>query len=148
MARGGTELEMYVVRLRQQRPNAITGATVALFFMTLSGCKQPAVQVPPTPVPVAKLTKPTITYFEVEPTTISEGQTSFLRWSVENAHDLKITPDVGTVQASDRRQISPAKTTTYELTATNAAGSVVASVTVAVSSPLHQSKERLNRRHV
>ena len=76
---------------------------------------------------------PVIANFTANPTTISAGQNSTLQWSVQNATSISIS-SVGTVQASGTRSVSPAVTTAYTLTATNAAGSTTATATVTVGS--------------
>src|SRR6185436_4441804 len=53
-------------------------------------------------------------------------------WQVENATTVSITPGIGTVKANDCVSVSPASTTTYVLTATNASGSTTASATLTV----------------
>jgi peptidoglycan-associated lipoprotein len=103
-----------------------------------SGCHQPAAPVTPTAPaarPAVTESKPSIQYFDAEPTTVQNGQSSSLKWSVENATKIEIDHDIGPVQASDRRTISPQETTTYVLRASNAAGGEERSVTVSVSTP-------------
>jgi hypothetical protein len=76
---------------------------------------------------------PTIQSFTVSgDDTISAGQQTTLAWSVLNATSVSISPGVGAVATSGNVDVSPAATTTYTLTATNAAGSVNATVQVGV----------------
>lgn len=76
-----------------------------------------------------------MSYFDAEPSIITAGQSSSLRWSVHNATVVEISPEIGQVKGSDRHLISPVQTSTYALRASNAAGTVEASVTVTVSRP-------------
>jgi peptidoglycan-associated lipoprotein len=118
---------------------ASIGLTVLLGF----SCHKPVTQVanPPASAPAAVAEKPTLDYFNAEPTAITAGQNSSLRWSVNNATKLEIEPDIGLSSSSGQRDISPAQTTTYTLTASNAAGSIEASVTVSLSRPLPAASE-------
>src|SRR5262249_17789412 len=69
---------------------------------------------------------------------ISDIQSTTLSWSVTGANNLSINQGVGDVSGMSSVSVSPAKTTTYLLTATNAAGagsssaSVIALTTVTV----------------
>ena len=76
--------------------------------------------------------KPRIIRFSAVPGTIMSGQNSTLLWVVENATKVNITPTVGDVSLGGTQDVSPAATTIYTLTATNAAGSVTATATVNV----------------
>jgi hypothetical protein len=76
--------------------------------------------------------EPRVLGFSANPTTITAGQTSALTWRVENAQTVQIT-GLGTVQASGTENVSPSQTTTYTLTATNAAGTTTATVTITVN---------------
>jgi peptidoglycan-associated lipoprotein len=107
----------------------------AILVLSLSACKQPSPQVPSAPAPKANTAPPAINSFKAEPATIPVGQTSVLTWSVENADRIRIEPEDGGVLGNDRRSVSPAKTTTYSLIASNSAGTVQAAVTVSVASP-------------
>ena len=111
---------------------------IAGFALLLSfACHKPAVQTPASPAPAASTAseKPTINYFDAEPSIVTAGQGSSLRWSIDNATNVEISPEIGQVKANDRHLISPAQTATYVLKASNAAGTVEASVTVTVSRP-------------
>ncbi len=109
----------------------------ALVLVLAAGChkKTPPPPPPPAPSPAAPLgNKPVISYFTAEPTTISSGQPSSLRWSVDNATNVQID-DVGPVSPNGRRAVYPTATTTYHLTATGPGGNSDASATVTVASP-------------
>ncbi|QRN99923.1 hypothetical protein JRI60_13260 [Archangium violaceum] len=77
---------------------------------------------------------PMIGHLVAAPSTIDPGQSTTLNWEVVGATSLSLEPEVGTVTGS-RVSVSPAKTTTYTLRATNDVGSVTASVTVTVTVP-------------
>ena len=74
---------------------------------------------------------PIILNFSASPSTINQGESSTLSWSVSDADTVTITP-IGTVALSGSTSVSPGVTTDYILTATNSAGSVTATVTVTV----------------
>lgn len=76
--------------------------------------------------------KPTIVSFTASPTSITAGQTSTLAWSVQNATSVQIT-SLGAVDLTGSQGVQPQQTTTYTLTATNAAGQTTAAVTVTVT---------------
>jgi peptidoglycan-associated lipoprotein len=117
--------------------------SVALLALSLSlfavGCKKktPAPPPPPPPPPVeapAPKPAPTIRSFTVEPGSITAGQSATLAWAVENADSVDIS-NVGPVQPTGNRSVSPTSTTTYRLTATGPGGSAERSVTLNVSAP-------------
>ena len=76
---------------------------------------------------------PRIIIFSGAPQTINAGQSATLTWAVENAQSVSINNGVGTVALTGTQSVSPATTTTYTLTATNAAGPVTASSTITVN---------------
>jgi hypothetical protein len=80
-----------------------------------------------------RLAPPTIISFTSDPEHIFRGSSSILDWNVTGALTVTIDHDIGSVAASGRRVVSPFNTTTYTLTATNAAGSVYATVTITVT---------------
>ena len=86
----------------------------------------------PTIHPTQRPTLPVINYFTAKPTQIGRGASSTLSWSVTGATTIVIDNKIGSVQSIGTRVVYPLLTTTYTLTATNAAGSIKASVTVTV----------------
>ena len=76
---------------------------------------------------------PVINSFTASPGSITLGASSTLGWSVSGATTVSINQGVGGVTPSGTRVVSPAATTTYTLTATNAAGTVTQPVQVVVS---------------
>jgi hypothetical protein len=84
-------------------------------------------------VAVQAATLPVINSFTASSASISAGGSSTLNWSTTGATGVAITPGAfASASASGSRTVSPAATATYTLTASNAAGSVKATVTVAV----------------
>jgi len=80
--------------------------------------------------------KPTINSFGANPTSIASGSSSTLGWTTSGATSIAITPGAFTsTLANGSTSVSPTATTTYMLTAINAAGSTTATakVTVAVA---------------
>jgi hypothetical protein len=78
--------------------------------------------------------------FTADPSTISAGGSSTLSWSVTGVDFVTIDP-ISEVFSTGSMIVSPAKTTVYRLTATNAAGTATATVIVTVPSPA-QPKHR------
>jgi len=65
---------------------------------------------------------PAIHSFATTRPRINAGQSSTLSWRVSNADCVRIEPDIGAVGALGSRTVTPLKTTTYTLIATNPAG--------------------------
>jgi hypothetical protein len=78
---------------------------------------------------------PVINYFEVSPININVGESSTLNWAVSDALNVTIDHEIGKVALTGTRQVSPTKTTTYTLTATNEAGKRDATVEVVIEVP-------------
>ena len=78
---------------------------------------------------------PTIYAFNTYgPLTVNLGETVGFNWSVGGATEISISPDIGVV-TDTWVEIVPTKTTTYTLTARNAAGSVTKARTITVIVP-------------
>ena len=77
---------------------------------------------------------PTIVSFAAAPTAVAAGGSSVLSWDVLGATLISIDNGVGTVVGTSTT-VTPASTTTYRLSATNAAGTVTADATVNVVAP-------------
>ncbi len=75
---------------------------------------------------------PDIVQFSASPSVISAGDSSTLTWAVSGTGTISIDRGIGAVAPSGTKTVSPSSTTSYTLTATNAAGSVHKSVTVEV----------------
>jgi peptidoglycan-associated lipoprotein len=117
----------------------------AVLMISMAGCKKKApVAPPPAPAPAAPAAPPPeappkpltarINSFTAEPRSIERGQSATLRWSVANATDIAIDQNIGPVTANGNRQVFPANTVTYTLTASGGGTSDTRSVTVEVSS--------------
>jgi Bacterial Ig-like domain (group 3) len=79
-------------------------------------------------------TKPVISSFTANPTSITSGSSSTLSWVTSGATSLAITPGTFmSTSASGSTSVSPTETTTYTLTAKNTAGSATAMATVTVT---------------
>lgn len=76
---------------------------------------------------------PQIVTFVATPQNISPGQSTKICWQVNGSTNISITPGVGSnLNSNDCATVSPSVTTTYTLTATNAAGQIQGNVTVNV----------------
>lgn len=71
--------------------------------------------------------------FTAEPAAIKSGESGMLAWNVTGAAAVDIQPDIGRVGPSGQRKITPAKTTTYSLSASNNVGKSTKSADVSVS---------------
>ena len=78
---------------------------------------------------------PTISSFSASSNEILVGQSLTLSWGVTGAASVSINQGVGTVTGLNQIVVSPADTTTYTLTATNAQGTTTRSVKVVVDHP-------------
>jgi peptidoglycan-associated lipoprotein len=116
----------------------------AAVVVLADGCKKkaPAPPPPPPPAPVVEQapppppSAPSVTQFTAEPSSIQRGQSSTLRWQVSGqTTSIAIDQNVGTVQATGNRTVSPTNSTTYTLTVTGPGGSNTASTTVSVVTP-------------
>jgi hypothetical protein len=110
---------------------AVTPANTTAYKLTASNAYGTAtatvtVTVNPTSAP------PVTNSFTVSPAVIQTGQTAALQWSVSGANTVNIQPGIGNVSASGSEPVSPASTTTYILTASNAAGIITSSTTLSV----------------
>lgn len=81
---------------------------------------------PPTPAPTASLT--------ANPSTINAGQSTTLTWNTQYATEVTID-QLGTVDPSGSRTVTPAESTTYRLVARNSSGTQEATARVTVNPP-------------
>jgi hypothetical protein len=116
-------------------PNGSTSVTPAVtttYTLTAASADGRSVTAPVTVI-VAPANIPQIVTFVATPQTIDPGTSTQLCWQVTGATNISITPGVGTnLNANDCASVSPDRTTTYTLTATNAAGQIQGNVTVNV----------------
>ena len=117
----------------------LMGMTLATLIGT--GCKKPpppAPLTPPAPKTVVERTpdapsKPVIEQFTAEPSTVTQGSPSTLRWNVSNATDISIDQGIGTLTSSNgSRTVTPSVDTSYTLVAKGVGGTVSATRTVSV----------------
>jgi hypothetical protein len=78
-------------------------------------------------------TTPLINSFSAYPSTINEGESSTLSWSVTDATSVTINNAIGSVALTGTTAVDPIISTTYTLTATNGAGSVTATTIITVN---------------
>jgi hypothetical protein len=84
-------------------------------------------------VTVGAGTVPQVLQFVANPSTVSTGQSSQLCWQVSGATSIAIAPGGGSnLNPTGCIAVSPSATTTYTLTATNAAGQIQANATINV----------------
>ncbi len=108
--------------------------TTTSYTMTATGANGNTVSAVIT-ITVAPQNVPQIVMFAATPSTINSGQSTQLCWQVNGATSITISSGVGkNLPTNSCQTISPTATTTYVLTATNAAGQNQASVTVNVGS--------------
>lgn len=90
----------------------------------------------------SKESLPSISSFNANPDTIEEGESSKLVWRVSGASKVSIKPGIGTVGLTGSQSLSPSKTTTYTLTATNEFGSTEATKVVLVQESSAPSSQK------
>jgi hypothetical protein len=84
-----------------------------------------------TPANIPQGDAPVIASFTAHPASVSSGSSVLLSWTVSASEYNIITPTLGALRGN-QAAVSPTKTTTYTLTATNQYGRTTKSVTVAV----------------
>lgn len=111
----------------------VTPSATTTYVLTASNASGSAVASATVTVQPPPPVLPVISSFTVSPEALTSGQNAVLAWTTAGAASLSISPGVGSVAgASGTSAISPASTTTYTLTAANAAGTVTRSATVTV----------------
>lgn len=75
---------------------------------------------------------PVITLFTISSSTIAYSASTTLAWVTSNTTDVSIDNGVGAVATSDAKDVFPASSTTYVLTATGPGGTVTQTVNVTV----------------
>jgi hypothetical protein len=78
--------------------------------------------------------QPVVNSFSSSPGHIAPGGSSTLSWDVLGATAVSIDPGIGNVSLNGTRVVFPNVTTTYTMTATNAAGTMKATAQITVSS--------------
>jgi hypothetical protein len=88
----------------------------------------------PSPAPSpAPAVLPVVNYFTASPPSVSYGNSTTLSWNVSNATSVTIDNGVGAVGSSGSTIVLPSASTNFTLTASNAAGSTIATAPVLVS---------------
>ena len=110
----------------------VSPAQTTTYTLTATSADGKSVTAPVT-VTVTAGTVPQVLQFVANPAIINPGSSSQLCWQVNGATSITIAPGVGSnLNANDCVAVSPNSSTTYTLTATNAAGQVQANATVNV----------------
>jgi len=115
--------------------NAAVGTNVKVRIAAPAVPPPPPKGAPPAPAPVSKPQAPTISSFSVEPRTIERGQSATLNWSASGATELSLDQNIGAIPATGARQVSPAATTNYTLTARGPGGTTNRMLTLEVTAP-------------
>ncbi len=97
--------------------------------LAVGACGKKQVATPPPPPPPPQLA-PTAS-LTANPNTIAPGQSTTLTWSTQHATDVTID-QLGQVDPSGSRTMSPSQSTTYHLVAKNAVGTQEATARVTV----------------
>ncbi|MBN1971798.1 MAG: DNRLRE domain-containing protein [Candidatus Delongbacteria bacterium] len=105
-------------RIIKNRKSHLKSFVIILLFVLLSACNGVTPQ------------SPVINSFSVDSTTIDEGDSATLSWSVSDADTVTINQGIGSVALSGTTSVTPVSTTIYTLTATNSAGTSTATVTI------------------
>ena len=101
--------------------------SLLLLLILIPGCI--TVQAPPSAT-----TTPVIGAFGSNPSAINSGSSSVLFWKVTGATSVSIDQGIGQVDLAGIKEVSPATSTVYTLTATNSAGTVTGSAVTNVNS--------------
>ncbi len=109
--------------------------------LVVAGCnKKPQKAAPSTYTPPPAAVKPTVS-LSADKTTINPGESAKLTWTSTDANNVSIAPEVGAVTAQGTTTVTPAKSTTYTVTASGPGGNADATVSIAVNTP-HRSAKR------
>jgi hypothetical protein len=79
------------------------------------------------------LKPPVVKLFDVNPPSITQGQTATLQWDVSGVKSVSIDQGIGATSSVGTQSVAPTTSTTYTLSATNATGSTTSSATVTVT---------------
>ena len=104
----------------------------ALAALSLAACGQGGTGGTTTDPPAGSA--PVISAFGATPAAVAPGGSATLAWTVSGATALSLAPGVGAVSGGSLA-VTPAASTTYTLTASNAAGAVTATAAVTVEAP-------------
>jgi hypothetical protein len=111
---------------------SVSPSTTTTYTLTATGADGVTSVTAAVTVTVGGGAVPGILSFTASPTVIVAGGQSSLCWNVTNAQTVSIAPGLGNEPLVGCTTVTPAATTTYVLTATNAVGPIQAVVTVSV----------------
>ena len=103
-----------------------------IIVILIPGCFSFPTQAPSSIQPAE--TPPVIGAFSSNPSAVNSNDTSTLLWNVTGANSVSIDQGIGMVDVAGSRVVSPATSTVYTISATNAAGTVTRSATTTVNS--------------
>jgi hypothetical protein len=89
-----------------------------------------------SPPPLPPPPPPTVSFFEATPPSIEFKGYVKLRWSVQGATNISVTPGIGNAKAIDEINVPIDQTTRFALRARNGSGEATSFVTVDVNPPL------------
>ena len=112
--------------------NSLLVVCTAVLLLSYAGCgsKNPAATSPAPAASTPPPPRPTVT-LQASPTFISEGQSSQLTWSSTNATNVSLAGE--NVAPEGSKQVQPAQSTTYSITASGPGGNASTSVRITVS---------------
>ncbi len=111
---------------------AILLISSAMSCVTLTSSPSPDDDSAPATQPSPSVKPPVIVAFEVSPTKVTMVEPVTLRWEVTGATSIVIDQGVGKVSPSGTKELIPAQSKIYKLTATNAGSSVTRTASVVV----------------
>ena len=125
--------------------NVATTLGVVFAFGGKSAAAAP-VEPPPAPAPVPapapKAVEPPLAppaaptaALTVSPATVTKGESAIINWKSENATGCELQPAVGLVPPTGVRTITPASSTSYNLSCSGAGGTATSTVVVSVVLP-------------
>ena len=109
---------------KRKRYSILLGGLVLLLAGSIAACGPPPSSGPPV-----------IVEFAATPTEIDAGESTTLLWNVMRATTVTIDHGIGNVPVAGTKEVSPAATTGYTLTAANTVGTVTRSVVITVTAP-------------
>jgi hypothetical protein len=113
------------------------GGALTLTVTALGAQQQQAPRAPQTsprsPYQEAGQLPARIMSFTAEPQAIQPGESTTLKWAVENPRNTTIEPAIGRALPAGELRVTPSATTTYTLTVTGVNGTLSKSVTVTVA---------------
>lgn len=126
-----TGLSLSAAGLISGSPTVAGSYSVLLGAANAGGTGEAILALTVTPVVTPPL-PPVVSSFVANPTSISQGLSSVLTWSVSGQTSLTLN---GATVSGTSTTVAPASTTTYTLVATNAGGATSAQATVVVTAP-------------